>query len=61
MKIRLIQISSTNGIREGVIFTDDFSCEAADYCDSELQVDGDNTLDMDMPSGFPLNYILWRE
>lgn len=61
MQVRLIQISNTSGSKEGVIFTDDFDADAADWCNRDTQVDNVEVLDIELPSGFPLNYILWRE
>jgi len=61
MKIRIIVMSSANGEKEDVIFSDDFDLESSDFCESGMSISSDDTIDMDLPGGFPKNYVLHRD
>ena len=62
MKVRIILMSSVSGAKEDVAFTDDFESPAEDFCLNDMQVDDDDSIsDMELPSGFPLNYLLHRD
>lgn len=61
MKIRIIQSSNQTGAREEVYFTEDFDTFAEDFITSGLTLDEDSICDCELPSGFPMDYILRRE
>lgn len=54
-------MSSANGDKEEVVFTDNFYRQAADWCNPDLQVDFDGVIENTLPSIFPTNYNLVRE
>ena len=62
--IRLIKASSESGSREEVYFTDDLEMEAEDAFfmggNYPMTIDTDEILDVDFPSGFPLDRQLVR-
>lgn len=60
-KVRYIQCSNDSGTDETITFTDDFECPAADYVRLGQEVQTDVVLDIDLPSGFPLEHTLRRE
>jgi hypothetical protein len=59
-KIRCITQSEANGSGEYVIFTDDFNSHVGEYQMPDCSIDTDEIINMDIPSGFPLNYQLQR-
>ena len=58
--MRLIIVSTENGEREDVIFTEDNETPAADYCDPGQTVSYDEEINCELPSIFPLEYTLRR-
>ncbi len=58
--IRLITASSINGIREEVIFTEEFDAPAEDFFFMDgMTIDMDKLIE-DLPSLFPMEYVLKR-
>lgn len=60
-KIRLIIQSTGNGEHETVQFTEDFETPVKDFIIRGCTIDYDKIIDADLPSEFPLNYLLKRE
>jgi hypothetical protein len=60
MIIRLITWSNGDGSKEGVIFTEEFETDVADFIPFDCVVDFDGIIEADLPSGFPLNSTLDR-
>lgn len=60
MRIRLIIVSTENGEREHVIFTDDRDAPATDWCESGQSVDFDSVIEAELPDAFPLDSALLR-
>ena len=57
--IRLIVASTVSGEREEVIFTEDMVTPADElFFMGEMTVDIDDKTIEDLPSGFPMNYVL---
>jgi hypothetical protein len=52
--VRLIHYVSkdSHGSREGVVFTQDFDCDADDFCPPDCKVYSDQQIDME-DNGFP--------
>ena len=46
--------------KEQVLFTDDFDSPATDWCTFDIKVVEDTIIDADLPTGFPINWILSR-
>ena len=61
MATRIIHFSNENGSREGVFITDDLKTSAEDFVPFGTDLQSDETYEEEMPSGFPINYALWRE
>ena len=59
--VRLIVRSLPNGENETMIFTDDLITPAIYHCKSGQIVDIDKEIEMELPSGFPLNYTFVKE
>jgi len=58
--IRLIVCSFPNGENESISFTEDFEIKAEDFCKSGQTVNIDKKIDMEIPSGFPLEHTFER-
>jgi len=58
--VRLIVCSNVSGEEETMTFTDDFEVSSEDYCSSGQTVDIDKKIEMDVPSGFPMNHTFVR-
>lgn len=56
--IRIIITSKENGEEETVMFTDELEAPVEDFITPGHTVDIDEVLDIELPSGFPLNYTL---
>jgi hypothetical protein len=64
MKLRIIIGSNLSGSREEVIFSDEydhFNDPASDYLSPDLIVGTDEVVDIELPMGFPINYVLIRK
>jgi len=62
MKVtRILQFSTENGNGEYVVFTEDLKMDAEEKRRPQFQLDSDVTIDAEMPSGFPLDYLLNRD
>jgi hypothetical protein len=64
-KTRILQFSTPNGEEEYVIFLDEqttpgFVLPAEEYCRSGFTLDSDDTVETEMPNGFPLSKYLIR-
>lgn len=57
-KIRVIVVSDEKGIREDIVFTDDFDVSAEDYCCYDQTVQIDKLIDDNLPMGFPTEFTL---
>ena len=60
MKVRMILSSSEGGNDERVMFTDDIDAPVTDLVAYGLTADDDRVIEIDLPSGFPMNYDLKR-
>ena len=60
MKVRIVVSSNGNGSDEREIFTDDFDAPVSDLVTAGLTVDEDEVVEVNLPSGFPINYDLKR-
>jgi hypothetical protein len=60
-KIRVIVQSSEDGADERVLFTDEFDAPIKKFMVPGLTLDIDKIIKMEIPSGFPLYYMLQRE
>ena len=58
--VRLIVQSSKNGEEEYVIFTDAFDTPVEDFIIGDCSISTDTIIDIELPSGFPFNYMLKR-
>ena len=59
--IRVIVMDNENGSNETVVFTEDLKKDAEDYKTPDQHVETDEKLDVDLPSGFPFDYVLKRQ
>lgn len=59
--IRCIVMDNETGSNETVVFTEDMEKDAEDYTAPGQSVVTDEKLDVDFPSGFPLDYILKKQ
>lgn len=59
-EIRILIASKGNGNVEEVYFTDDLKAPAKDFFPDDYDVDNDETVQMEIPNGFPLEYRLRR-
>jgi len=60
-KIRVIMQTSEDGEFEAVIFTDDFKSKLTEFKYPQSWTISEDTADLNLPRGFPLNYQLIRE
>ena len=60
-KTRIIQFSTENGEKEYVVFTEDLRVDLEIYRRPGFNHDSDNIIEVEMPSGFPLDYSLDRD
>lgn len=62
MKVRVITASPRDGSlnTEDLVFTDDFESPAQDFVRNTLKVYIDQVIEMEIPSGFPLNSTFSR-
>jgi len=59
--IRCIMMDTDNGSNESVVFTEDMDKDAEDFLYPGQKVIEDEKLDVELPSGFPMDYILKRQ
>ena len=59
-RTRCIVMSDPSGFRESVVFTENRVAQASEFCAPGQTVDIDVRLPLEMPAGFPLDYILDR-
>lgn len=62
--IRIIQYSSENGAKEGVVFTTDHDTDASEFIPFGHTLDADAKTDIDeseFPGAFPFDYHLKRD
>ena len=57
-KIRIIICSNENGCNETVTFTQDFDVPAEEFCAPDQSIDCDETKELDLPDGFPMEHTL---
>jgi hypothetical protein len=57
---RVIQMDNESGSYETVVFTEDIEKDASDFCSPGQTVISDSKIDEEMPSGFPMDYVLRR-
>lgn len=60
MKTRILRFSTDNGEKEYVVFTEDLKMTPESYQRPNYELDGDDIIDAEMPSGFPLDNSLDR-
>ena len=61
MAIRILHFSNENGSREGIFITEDLTTPPEEFVPFGTELQSDENYEEEMPGGFPLGHVLWRE